>query len=60
MFAIFDTRDFSRPVIFQDQDKGTQEPAIFEDQSKANQMAYMMNCVIKDRSFIVMQYVKKG
>jgi hypothetical protein len=53
MYAIFDTCDLSRPFVFQDQDKGTQEPAIFESQSKADQMAHIMNSVIKDHTFIV-------
>ena len=52
-YAIFDTCDLSSPFVFQDQDKGTQEPAIFESQLKADQMAHMMNSVIKDRSFVV-------
>jgi hypothetical protein len=53
MYGIFDTCDLSRPFIFQDQDKGTQEPAIFESRSKADRMAHMMNFVIKDKTFIV-------
>lgn len=52
-YAIFDTCDLHRPFVFQDQDKGTQEPAIFESQSKADQMAHIMNSVIKDRSYVV-------
>lgn len=53
MYYIYDIRFPSKPYIFEDQDKGTQEPAIFDDKEKAIRMCNMMNAVTSLTTFAI-------